>query len=547
MLVYSANNVNSLGSDPEPVAGSYKLIPELKALAPHTEGSKVAIATQGYERLTGGRWETRRYEVVGGESQDLTSSIPGGSAASMFSPEVLHDFLRDSMKRYPQAKKVVLFVNAHGHPGPLLGGEKIVEGELRPWEHEQIGIKQVGDVLAAVADETGARIALLDLNCCEMGKAENYLELGPNADFMLASPQNEFVPKGHEYTAAFQDIVGACQALIQDSDMTAEELGRHLIRQTTQKTTFEERGRVENPIPTLDLFRMSALPELAQGLDGLGRELSELLKSEEGKERVLKAVGEATRYRDRVVDLHSFLESVGMTGLEKTLKEMTVTSFRGSFRGRDYSETRPMAAFLPELPPVEKMVVPVASAAGDVRPLLSRVIGPRESSNPRRWAVKLAGDLSDLRARLEFDYPAMLEVLPEPSLEGALDQGPEHETLVALEQEVMSLMSVLQPGDPRIEEITARVQTSLKPLSLALAQVKVGPWVERFQALGGRERLVQAAQQRKLDQIRTQMNEPVFQLEGLNELPSGWKKFLSELTEVILQERWVPKIRSEVV
>ncbi len=46
VLVYSANNVPSLGSNPEPVAGSFRLLPELKSLAQKTNKGSVAIVTQ---------------------------------------------------------------------------------------------------------------------------------------------------------------------------------------------------------------------------------------------------------------------------------------------------------------------------------------------------------------------------------------------------------------------------------------------------------------------------------------------------------------------
>ncbi len=514
------------------------MLPELKALKP---GAEVAIAAQGYERLQDGRWETRRFEVTQDGSEDLTEAVPGGNSASMFSPEALQDFLRDSMERYPQAKNVVLFINAHGHPGPLLGGEKIVEGRWEAWEHEQISLKEVGDALEAV----GGRIALLDLNCCEMGKVENYLELGSQADYFLASPQNEFVPKGHEDTAAFQDIVGACEALIADPGLTPVELGRHLIAQTTEKTTFVERGRTENPIPTLDLFDMKGLPGLRQGLDQLGRQLSEELKY--NRERVLEAVGESVRYRDRVVDLHSFLEQLGRPALLDKVKEMTVESYRGEFRGRDYSETRPMAAFLPELPPSEKLTVPIASAAGDLQPLLAKIEGPRDTSNPRRWAMKLAGDLSDLRNRLEFDYPAMLEVLPSPSLSRALAAAPQREALVGLEHEVMELMTVMRPGDPKIAELSGRLSQLLEPLNQATKEVDMAPWLKEFRAIDGEQKLVERAQQRTLAQVREDLQEPLTQLQRLDELPSGWKTFLVDLTEAIIEHRWAPKVASEIV
>lgn len=554
VLVYSANNVPSLGSNPKPVAGSFRLLPELNALAEKTKDVPVAIVAQGYEKTEEGRWETRRYRVDHGVSRDETEEIDGyrslysdqkppryqgrimdsGEDVSMFSQQAVEDFLRDSMADYPHAKNVVLFLNAHGAPNPEFGGEAIIDGAYQTLRHEHISVKSFGDALGNVAEEIGVRLSLLDLNTCEMGKASNILELGEHADMMLASPQNEFVPKGHEYTAAFQDIVGACEALIEDPDMSVDTLGRTIISKTTEKTTFTERGRVENPIPTLDLYDTSKLPAFQADLDQAGQRLSSLLKTPEGRERVHGALNDAFEFRPNVVDLKGFLEGVNdpkTRALSQSLDSMVLHSYAGKFRGRDYSEAGPLAFFAPSLPPEGGPNIIPPETGGDLKPLLERLTSDKDITSVRRWVVGQSAKLNTLYSHLSADYPAMLEVLPNSDIEQAVGNFKEQKALLQIDRELMAQMSTGTAES--LAPIRHRLQQLLAPLQAELEELDLETWIAEFEAMGGQEKMVENARRKALEALRAKSLKPVREYQQLDNLPAGWKQFLEDLTHSV--------------
>ena len=563
VLVYTANNVPSLGSHPQPVAGSYRLLPELKALAARTQDVPVSLVTQGYEKTESGRWETHRYRIEHGTVQDETANIQGfrnlysqdqppvlqgqvadsGADVSMFSQESVEDFLRDSLAAYPGAKNVVLFLNAHGAPTPKFGGEAIIGGEWQTTRHEEISVHNFAQAVANVSEQSGVRIALLDLNTCEMGKAENLLELGPHADFMLASPQNEFVPKGHETTAAFQDIVGACSGLLDNPRMSPAEFGRLVIDKTTAATTFSEDGKVENPIPTLALHDMTRLPDFQQKMGQVGERLSQLLDEPAGQATILGSLRKAFVFRDHVVDLKGFLAGIDdpvTRDLSQALDSMVVTSFAGTFRDRDYSQAGPLAVFMPTLPPDKLDPVLIPEVGEDLKPLLDRLTSNAEVSKVRSWVVGQSSRLNTLFSHLKVDYPAMLEVLPNAGLEKALSALPRPEDLLTVDQEFQAQMTTGTPQS--LAPLRQRLRDLLAPLQTQLAECDVQGWIDEFQARGGAERLTRRALQKTADGLRRKALEPVQEYQSLQELPEGWKQFQEKLTRVVVDEEWAPKL-----
>lgn len=559
VLVYSANNVPSLGSNPKPVAGSFRLLPELKELAEKTKDASVSIVTQGYEKTEEGRWETRRYRIEGGRTRDETEEVDGfrtqyskekphkytgqimdsGENVSLFSQEAVEDFLRDSLADYPAAKNVVLFLNAHGAPTPEFGGEAIIDGQYQTLAHEHFSVKAFGDALGNVAEETGVRLSLLDLNTCEMGKAENVLELGEHADLVLASPQNEFVPKGHEYTAAFQDVVGACEALIADSSMTPRVLGETIIAKTTEKTTFEERGKVENPIPTLDLYDTKELPEFSDKMNQAGYRLSAMLKDPQEREEVLESLEEAFVFRKNVVDLEGFLDGIddpATRALGESLDDLVIHSYAGQFRGRDYSQAGPIAAYMPALPGDDTLPVVPPEQGENLKPLIGKLTSDAEVKKVRRWIVGQSSKLNTLHQHLTTDYPAMLEVLPEPEIGSALANFKEHNALLQIDRELMALMTTGTPET--IAPIRKRLESLLAPLAADLDRLDLETWLKEFEAIDGEDKMVEAAHKKALEAYRERALEPVREYQEMDNIPPGWAAFMEDHTNAVVDQKW---------
>lgn len=560
VLVYSANNVSSLGANPQPVAGSYKLLPELKALAPMTADSNVSIVTQGYEKLETGQWVTRRYRIEGGACTDETQEVDGfrpiyeghrhtgqvpdrGENVSLFSQQSVEDFLRDSLVDYPGAKNVVLVLNAHGAPTPNFGGEAIIGQQWQKVALEEVSVKSFGHALQNVAAETGARLSLLDINTCEMGKVENILELGEHADLVLASPQNEFVPKGHEYTAAFQDIVGACETLLADSSLSPRQLGEHIIDITTRKTTFVEHGVTENPIPTLDLYDTKVLPKLTGSLDKAGRRLSEMLKTEAGKGEVLGSLKKAFNFRQNVLDLRGFLGGIAdpvAQELSQAVEEMTVASFAGKFRGVDYAQAGPIAVYMPGLPGADVAPILVPETGEDVKPLIEGLLKPTPEKGLRQFIVSQSDKLHTLHSNLEVSYPAMLEVLPNEGVSQALGRLTDLEGLLQLDRDLQALMSF--GGQEKIDRVRQKIAGLVTPLQEALAEVDVPAWVAQFEAMGGSDLIARTARERALERVRSNALGPVKEYQELDNLPTGWKVFSEELTHLVVDQEWRPAL-----
>lgn len=560
VLVYSANNVSSLGNKPKPVAGSFKLMPDLKELAKKTDGSNVTIVAQGYEKLETGEWVTRRYRMEKGELKDETSQIDGyrtlyddeypanyqgrvpdrGERVSMFSREAVQDFMLDAMRPYPSARRTTLFLNAHGSPTPNFGGEAIIDKQWQHIRHEEITVKEFGHALQAVEEKTGNRLDLLDVNTCEMGKVENYLELGEHADLMIASPQNEFVPKGHEYTAAFQDIVGASEHLIADSKSTPRDLGEKIIELTTEKTTFVEDGVTENPIPTLELVDTAKLNDVAESLDKAGRKMSAMLREPESRKRVIDSLEGAFGFRESVVDLNGFLRAVDQPetkALVSAIDNSVLVSFAGKFRGRDYSEAGPVAFFAPRFPNEKTPPVLVPKTGDDLRPLVGKTAHSEvPESRLRMWVVKQSGRLNDIHDNVTTRYPAMLEVVPNEGIEKALTRLEKPEKLLQLDQELQKHISFSSKdkATPVQNEITA----TLAPLEKALEGVDLERWFEDFEAAGGQARLDDIAKEKAVEKAREKALEPVREYQEMDNLPQGWKTFMEDLANAVVDDVW---------
>lgn len=560
VLVYSGNNVPSLGTNGTPVAGSYRLLPELKGLAEKTKDTKVTVVVQGYEKLETGEWETRRYRIEHGKVQDETSQIDGfqgiydkstppvfqknipatGESVSMFSRKALEDFMLDAMKPYPKAAHVSLFLNAHGAPTPNFGGEAIIDKQWQKVRQEEVSVRDFGRALESVEQQTGNRLGLLDINTCEMGKVENFLELGRHADFMIASPQNEFVPKGHENTAAFQDIVGATEHLLAHSDTGAKELGKTIIDLTTAKTTFEEEGKVENPIPTLELVDTKKLEAVSASLDKAGRKLSAMLGEPEPRSKVVEALKNSFNFREQVVDLKGFLRAVDLPEtreLANDFDQAVEKSFAGKFRGRDYSQAGPVAFFAPSFPNDRTPPLLVPTVGADPHTLLQDMTHSEiPDKSVRRWVVQQSGRLNELHDSLTSSFPAMLEVVPNADLQKALGKVKNPERLLQLDQELQK--HIFGSSRQQVAPVQERIAEAVAPLQKALEGVDLAPWFADIEAAGGAEKLKEAALTKALDKAISQAMGPVKQYQAMDNLPKGWKSFMEDLAHAVVDEAW---------
>lgn len=564
VLVYSANNVSSLGKNPEPVAGSYKLLPELKGLAEKTRDSRVAVVAQGYERLETGEWVTRRYRIEHGQVKDETAQIDGfqslygdekvpeykgrvrdkGEQVSMFSQEAVEDFLFDAIRPYPSAKFTTAFLNAHGAPTPHFGGEAIIDKQWQNIRQEEITVKEYGHALQNVAEQTGNRLDLLDVNTCEMGKVENFLELGEHADLMIASPQNEFVPKGHEYTAAFQDIVGATEYLIENSDTSPRELGEKIIELTTEKTTFVEDGVTENPIPTLELVDTDKLEQVSRSLDAAGRKMSAMLEEPESRQKVIDSLRSSFNFRESVVDLEGFLRGVNQPETNQLVNDVdqaVLLSYAGKFRGRDYSEAGPFAFFAPAFPNDKTPPLLVPQEGFDIKPLVGKTANAEvPESRLRMWVVKQSGRLNDIHDNVTARYPAMLEVVPNEKLEKALTKLENPERLVQLDRELQKHISF--SNKEKATPVQNEIASTLAPLEKALEGVELEKWLADFQAAGGQEKLRELAHSKAVEKARAKALKPVRDYQEMDNLPTGWKTFMEDLANAVVDDVWAAEL-----
>ena len=556
LLIYSANNVASLGRDPQPVAGSFKLLPELKAMAAETKDSRVSIRTQGYERLETGRWESRRYRIEDGQCIDETKLLDGlqshydhstpaklidtqpgtGPKVSMFSREAVHDFLLDSMQDYPKDTNFVLIFNAHGSPEPSFGGETIVHGKWENTRMEHLGVSTLSETIAQVQETTGRSIGLLDLNTCEMGKASNALELGRQTDLLLASPQNEFVPKGHEYTAAFQDIIGATRQLIANPDLSPTEFAKTIIEQTTAATTFEERGVVENPIPTLSIFDTAKLPEFQNQLSRVGSHLSAKLKSQAGRDQVLEALANTFEFRKNVMDLRGFLEGFDepeTRELSQTINSMTVHEYSGQFRGRDYAQAGPIAVYLPQVDPDPAPVL-VPEVAENLKKTLSRLHSDHGKLSPRRQVTRMSSAAYTLQSSLESDYPAMLKVVPNPELKKVVGAFTGSKNLDRIEEGLQQL--IVSPDTSAIQACRTKTKTLTAGLESQIANLDIESWLDEVRAKDGENEMKRTAFANNKERRLKSELKPLDAYQKLQSLPASWKTFTRELAQLVVQE-----------
>jgi hypothetical protein len=563
-MVYAGCNVGSLIDMSHPTEGSFRLLPDLKALAPRTADGRVAFMVQGYEVSQAGQWETHRYLIQDGQVTDQTDDIRGqgyqypdhppfqatgkapatGTQVSLFDKSSVEDFVRSSLTHC--ARHTVFMLSSHGQPAPAFAGEALAHGQRVNFQYEELLVSDFSQALQQ-ADPTH-RIELLDLNCCQMGKAENALELAPVAPLILASQQDEAAPKDHATTDDFQDVPGACGALLDRPDMTPEAFGKTIISDTEAKTRYQDPQQgEEDPIPTLTLYRTAGLSSVIQGLSAAGDALNPMLDDPQKKAALIKAAESCFHYEDEVVDLQSFL-----AGAKVPLIDMApayVDGFRGQYMGTDYRQVSPFAAYLPHVPSQDQLhtnwwaMRSERQPGADVNALMASILSSSPPPHDRKkWLMDQGQALNKLFSNLYVQYPEMLSVCPDARLQASLQATTERPLMdlqMSVDHVMMDILTHHLPPDQidtQVGTVHDQIQSLLKPWAEATKGVDFNAYLARFDTAGGPKKLADRMRASILTDARTEMAKPVAGYQGMASLPESWKTFQKRFADVLTDE-----------
>jgi hypothetical protein len=169
---------------------------------------------------------------------------------NMGDPATLKKFLLDNMARYP-ARHYALFVSGHG---AAFGGQAIVHGPEGRIRNEQLAA-----VLDEVRQESGRRLAMVNLNTCFGANLETVYPLRGVADAVVASEGTIFAG-----TQAFGRVLADIrQASKEGVDLSGPDLARLCVEESRRQPL----GNVYSE--TLSAIDLSRIDSLASSVDKL--------------------------------------------------------------------------------------------------------------------------------------------------------------------------------------------------------------------------------------------------------------------------------------
>lgn len=230
---------------------------------------------------------------------DLTSpEIAPAAHPNMGEADTLKNFLLDGMHRYP-ARHYALVISGHG---AAFGGQSIVHGP-----EGRIHNEELGKLLEEVAQTTGHKLDLLNLNTCFAANLETLYPLRKAADAVVASENVIFAAN-----QPVARVVADLQAGIQEGiHPTGSDLARLFVEEARRQ-----------PLGNLYTETLSAV-DLSK-IDGVGiavdRLQTTLLQEKVDPAAIRAALGRARRFNYSdvprtvlVTDIGSFADEIAPT------------------------------------------------------------------------------------------------------------------------------------------------------------------------------------------------------------------------------------------
>jgi len=136
----------------------------------------------------------------------------------------------------------------------------------------------------------------------------------------------------------------------------------------------------------------------------------------------------------------------------------------------------------------------------------------------------------------------MLEILPNQKIEKALKKQPDSDKLLELAQELQKHMSF--SSKEKVQPVQDEVEATVGPLREALKDIDMAAWLEEFEAIGGPKKLAERAVHKRVARARAAALEPEREYQELDNLPAGWKSFMEDLANAVVDEVWAKALHT---
>lgn len=564
VLIYSGANLEPMDRDhPDSKAGSSRLLPDLRKLAPRTREASVAFVAQGYERLPSGTWRTSRVVIEGGRVEDRTEEIRGarrvydasgacvgratssGEETGLFEKETFLDFLVSSMERFP-ARRAVLIFGSHGLGFEGVAGESVRGGVLDRGQTERLPLNDLVAALIEARAQTGKKLGMVDFNSCVMGEYEVLDQVRKAVPLVVASPEAQLAEWPFPQ-ADIQAIIPSCLALLENPRMTPEEFGKTLLEQSAEGSRFSAEGEMVHGVPTLALYDSRKIPVFKPLLDRLGRGLVRGLEEPDLKPKILEAISRTFAYSSsHLKDLKSFLANLKQrevlqrcgledtaSALESSFPQATCVMFRGFSHEKSYAEVGPFSVFLPGAPTAWGVELAlrqyIPSPGGD---LGKEVADLKKALVDPFWKdPAYIRSLEAIREDVVEAYPRMLSAIEDSQGLGAV--------LTENDGSFQALFQMAEEG----KQDGWRLAPEAKTRALAI----LTELDERFKPFDF-QRILDTYDETESEKLRNRAKEAfskayvgrldrqASRYEEMDGIPPGWRRFIRRLLEIHKQE-----------
>lgn len=219
--------------------------------------------------VTNGDWkDTKRFRVMKDDDKETISSpvLEEMGEVDMGDPENLIDFVKWGVDNYPAENYAIVFWNHGGAFRGVCWDDTSNDGKGDP-----LSMPEIRYAMLEIKDYIGKNVELVGFDACLMANIAVLYQLRDVSDYAIASGYNE-PGDGWPYEKFLP-------ALVDDPDMDAEELGRHIADTYVDSYTDQESDPDDSTAITMTLFEMAKIHTAVERLNEFALVLSTTAKN----------------------------------------------------------------------------------------------------------------------------------------------------------------------------------------------------------------------------------------------------------------------------
>jgi hypothetical protein len=396
---YAYTVISFLGANlPNNTGATQEAKEYIEKLAPQIKDRSLAITVLGFFRQEDGLRSVRRYDIdctgVRDTTDGLAQTLAGGEGKKagvhdLFQKETLQSFIEYSMNKFP-AKHYVFSQFSHGDNINGLGCDPSdpLASKGGEGKYGSINLAGLKETFEGAREKTGRKMDVIDFDSCFMGNYEVLSALRNEADYIVASPAEQFgiealdnvktahgpkVPRsGHQQVEVFEKI-------LQNPSIEPRALAEEFVKTGAAEGRVEEtfgadhsRKTIFDATPTLYSYSTRESARLDGFLDRLGQDIQARIdprndKDNSGINILLNTIAGCRNFDSSgerpYVDLKEFSSKIidslfpGDTErkneMESAFQDLSVAQFRGhksmweSKPAADLTQSGPVGVFLP--------------------------------------------------------------------------------------------------------------------------------------------------------------------------------------------------------